>query len=374
MYHLVDVIASDDQTFEDVGTLLRLLQVKLCTTDGNIMTMLHEVLHALLQGEQARTTIHQGDAVDRERTLQCSHLEELVQEHIGIGITLHIHYDTHTLATRLIVHIGNAIYLAFLGEVGDSHDELLLVDTVRNLSDDNLVVSIPTLDLGSSTYHDTTTTGLVSVLHTLDTIDGSTCREVWSRNIFHQAIGVDVRIVDVSTAAIDDLTQVVGRNIGSHTHGDTVTTIHQEVRNLGRHHGRFLEGVIEVVHHIDGFLVQVVHDVLTHLREAALSITHGSRRVAIDRTEVTLSINQCVTHVPLLSHAHEGTIDRGVAVWVILTEHLTYYARTFLIRFVTGVSNTEHTIENTAVHRLETITYIWEGTSHNHRHGIVDVG
>ena len=205
MYHLVDVIASDDQTFEDVGTLLRLLQVKLCTTDGNIMTMLHEVLHALLQGEQARTTIHQGDAVDRERTLQCSHLEELVQEHIGIGITLHIHYDTHTLATRLIVHIGYAIYLAFLGEVGDSHDELLLVDTIRNLCDDQTFLSaLHIFYFNFSTDLDLSGSCLVDLRQVVFVDHDSTCREIRPFDISHQSFDTDRVIFHICFDSIDD--------------------------------------------------------------------------------------------------------------------------------------------------------------------------
>ena len=222
------------------------------------------------------------------------------------------------------------------------------------------------LDFCCSTYHNSTLTGLVGILHSLDTIDGSTSREIRSRDILHQAVCINIIIVDVSTAAINYFTQVVGRNIGSHTYSNTVTAIYQQIRNLGRHYGRFLKGVVEVVHHINGLLVKVVHDVLTHLGESALSITHRSRRVAVHRTEVTLSINQSVTHVPLLTHTNQGTIHRRVTMWVVLTKYLTNYAGTLLVRFITGVSNTQHTIEDTAVHRLETIAYIREGTSHNH--------
>ena len=138
-------------------------------------------------------------------------------------------------------------------------------------------MTVATLYFGSGTNHDTAASCLVGILHTLNTINSGTCREVGSRNILHQSVGVDIRIVDVCTATVDHLAQVVGRNIGSHTYGNTVTTINEEVRNLGRHHCRLLQGVIKVVHHVDGFLVQVVHDVLSHLGEAALCITHGCR-------------------------------------------------------------------------------------------------
>ena len=222
-----------------------------------------------------------------------------------------------------------------------------------------------TFNLGSGTNHDSASTRFVCILHTLYTIDGSTGWEVRSRDILHQSICINVRIIDICTATINHLTQVVGRHIGSHTYGNTVTTIYQKIRNLGRHHGRLLQGIIEVVGHINRFLVKVIHDMLTHLGEAALCITHGSRRVTVNRTEVTLSVNQGITHVPLLSHTHQSAVNRRVAVRVILTEHLTNNTRTFLIRFVTGVSNAEHTVKNTAVHRLETIAYIREGTSHD---------
>ena len=68
----------------------------------------------------------------------------------------------------------------------------------------------------------------------------------------------------------------MGRNVGSHTDGDTVAAIDKEVRYAGRHNGRLLKGVVEVVNHINGILIQVVHDVLTHLAQSALGVTHGS--------------------------------------------------------------------------------------------------
>ena len=124
---------------------------------------------------------------------------------------------------------------------------------------------ITTLDFCGSTYYDAATSGLIGIFNTLDTIDGGTCREIRRRNIFHQSLGVNVRVINIRTAAIDYLTQVVGRDIRCHTDGDTVTTINKEVRNLSRHDSRLLERIVEVVHHVDSILVQVVHDMLTHL-------------------------------------------------------------------------------------------------------------
>ena len=127
------------------------------------------------------------------------------------------------------------------------------------------------------THHYPAATRLVCILHALQTIDICSCREVWCRNVFHQSLGIHLRIVYERTASVDDLAQVVSRHIGSHTHGYTIATIHQQVRHLRRHHAGLLQGVVEVVHHRHGVLLQVVHDVLTHLRQSTLGITHRSR-------------------------------------------------------------------------------------------------
>ena len=230
-----------------------------------------------------------------------------------------------------------------------------------------------TFDFGFGTHHNTATSGLISLANTLYTIYICTSREVWRFDILHQSIKFNIGIINVSTATINHLSKVVSRYIGSHTHGNTVSTIDQKIRNLRRHDTRFNERIIEVVGHVYGILLQVVHNVLTHLAESALRVTHGSRRVTVNRAEVTLSVDQRIAHIPVLSHANKGTIDRRVTMRVILTEHLTYYAGTLLIRFVTGIADTQHTVKNTTMNRFETVSDIRKRTSYNHRHRIVDV-
>ena len=373
MHHLVDIVAGNDQSLEDMSALLGFVQIELRTADCHLMTVIHEIADALLQREQLRAKLqmvvlarHQRNAVHSERALQCRHLEELVEDDLGVGIFLHVDNDTHALTAGLIIDIGDTLQLAFLHEVSDILDELLLVDTIRNLRDHDAVVAVIALDLSLGTHDDASLTRLIGFFNALETIDISTCGEVWSRDILHQSIGVDVWIVDISAAAIDHLTQVVSRNVGSHTHGNTVTAIDQQVGHLGRHHRGLLQRIIEVVDHIDGILLDIVHDMLTHLGKAALGITHGSRRVAVNTTEVTLSVYKRIAHVPVLAHTHEGTIDRAVAMRMVLTQHLTHDTRAFLVRFITSVAQSKHTIEDTPVHRLESVSDIRKGTGHDH--------
>ena len=380
VYHLVNVVHRNDQAFKDMGTLLCLLQVELRTPDRYVVTMFHEVADTVLQVQQARTELqliggirHQGNIVHREGALQCRHLEQFIEDDIGIGITPHVNNDAHTLSARLVVDVGDTLKLPFLHQIGNVLDELLFVHAVWNFRNDDLVVLVVALNFSLGTHDNTSAARFIGIFHALETIDIGTRREIRSGNILHQSLCVKLRIVYVSTAAIDNLPQVVGRHVRCHTYGNTVTAVDQQVRHLGRHDARLQQRVVEVVRHNDGVLFQVVHDVFTHLRQAALRVTHRCGRVTVDRTEVSLAVNELIAHVPLLSHAYQCTIYRAVAVRMILTEHLTYDARTFLVGIVTCIADAQHTIEDASVNGLETVAHIGQGTRHNHRHRIVDV-
>ena len=208
-----------------MSALLSLLQVELRAADGHLMPVLNEVLYAVLERQQPRATVDKGDAVDRERALEGCHLEQLVEDDIGIGIAAHVDDDTHTLAAGLVVDIGDSVNLAFLDEVGDILDKLLLVDAIRNLGNDNLIVLVAALNLGLGPHDNTSTTCGISVANTLQTIDIRSRGEVRSRNILHQSVEVDVGIVNICAASIDNLIEVMGRDVCGHTHGNTVASV-----------------------------------------------------------------------------------------------------------------------------------------------------
>ena len=166
-------------------TFLCFLQVKLCTADSDIVTMLNEVFNALTKAQQTWTTRYQCDTVYRERTLQSCHLEELIQNNVCIRITLHINNDTHTLTARLVIYVRDTFKLAFLHEVSNIFNKLLLINSIRNLCHNNLIVVLIALNLSLSTHYDTATTSLIGIFNTLKTINICTCWEVWSWDKFH---------------------------------------------------------------------------------------------------------------------------------------------------------------------------------------------
>ena len=64
--YLVDIVGSDNQTFEDVGTFLGLAQVVACTADYHLVTVFHKIFNQVLQVEQTRTAMNQRHVVHTE--------------------------------------------------------------------------------------------------------------------------------------------------------------------------------------------------------------------------------------------------------------------------------------------------------------------
>ena len=49
VYHLINVIAGNDESLKDVGAFLCLTQFKLCATNGYIVAMFYEMMYTLFE-------------------------------------------------------------------------------------------------------------------------------------------------------------------------------------------------------------------------------------------------------------------------------------------------------------------------------------
>ena len=222
------------------------------------------------------------------------------------------------------------------------------------------------LNLGLCAHHNAAATGLIGLAHAVITVDYTACGEVGSDDYALQIGYLQLGIVEKRYARVDRVGKVVGRHVRSHTHRDARRTVHQDIRETGRKNQRLLAGIVVVGLEVHGIGVDVAHHLLAQRVEAHFGITHRRRRVAVDRTEVTVTVDQRVSQRPPLGHTDNRTVDRRVAVGVIVTHHLTDDFGRFLVRFVTVVAHLVHTEQHTAVHRLHAVTHIRQGTRHYH--------
>ena len=100
----------------------------------------------------------------------------------------------------------------------------------------------------------------------------------------------------------------------------------------------------------------------------------GRRRIAVDRAEIALPVDQRHAHGEILRHAHQRVVDRLVAVRMIFTDHVADDARGLDVRLVRRVALLVHRVQDAAMHGLQAVARIRQRTRHDHAHGVIEVG
>ncbi len=142
---------------------------------------------------------------------------------------------------------------------------------------------------------------------------------------------------------------------------------------LRREHHRLDRGVVEVGDEIDGVLVDVGQQFLGDLRHARFGVPVSRRRIAVHRAEVALAVHQRIAQRKRLRHAHHRVIHRGVAVRVILAEHLANHLGALHVLAIVQQAHVVHGIQDAAVHRLESVAHVGQRASDDDRHRIVEI-
>ena len=113
---------------------------------------------------------------------------------------------------------------------------------------------------------------------------------------------------------------------------------------------------------------------LRDLGQPALGVALGRRRIAVDRTEVALAVDQRQAHGEVLRHAHQRVVDRQVAVRVELAHHLADDAgRTSCTSCSSRAPARSMPIEDAPVHGLEAVAHVGQRAGDDHAHGVIEV-
>ena len=173
---------------------------------------------------------------------------------------------------------------------------------------------------------------------------------------------------------VDDLAEIVRRDVGRHADGDAGRAVDQQVGDARRQDQRLPNGVVVVGAEVDGFLVDVGQHLAGDARHADLGVAHRRRRIAVDRAEVALAVDQRVAQGEVLRHAHDGVVHRRVAVRMVLADDVADDAGRLLVRPVPVVVEVVHRVQYAAMHRLEAVARVRQGARDDDGHGVVHEG
>ena len=180
-------------------------------------------------------------------------------------------------------------------------------------------------------------------------------------------------MADQLDGGIDDFAQVVRRNVGGHADRDAGRSVDEQVRDArGKDFG--LEfAVVEIGAEIDGFLIDIFQQRGGDAGETRFGVPVGRGRVAIDRTEVALAIDERIAQGEILRHADEGIVNGGVTVRVEFAEDFANDFGAFAGGAIGRETHLAHAEKDAAVDGFETVADVGKGASHDYAHGVIHV-
>ena len=180
--NLVDVINCGQKTFQNVDTLLCLIQIKLSTTAYNINLVINVVTKNLTKRKGTRNTVNQGQVNDAKVGLKLSLLVQVIQNNLWNSITLEVQNNAHTLTVGLVAHVRDAFNFLLVDCLSNLLLEKTLVNLVRNLGNNKaLATALDLLNVDFCADRNRTTASLVGILDALSTHDDAACWEIRTR-------------------------------------------------------------------------------------------------------------------------------------------------------------------------------------------------
>ncbi len=373
--HLVDVRQRDGEALEDVGSLARLAQVVHRAPRDHFAPVPQERFEHFLERQELRLAVLQGDHVDAEHRLHRRLRVQVVEHDVGHFALLELDHDPHAVLVGLVAQLADAVDVLVAHQLGNALEQACLVHLVRQLGDHDRLppAALHLLHLGARAHRQAAAPGLVPGDDLLRPVDDPGGGKVRPRNVLHQPGEGERRIVDQGHAGVDHFAQVVRRDVGRHAHGDAGRAVDQQVRDPGRQDGGLTLLAVVVLHEIDRFLVDVGEHLRRQVGEPAFGVAVGRGRIAVDRAEIALPVDEQVAHGKVLRHAHHRVVGRGVAVRVILAEHLADHARALHVRTRGDVVGLLHREQDPAMHRLEPVADVGQRAAHDHAHRIVEI-
>ena len=113
-------------------------------------------------------------------------------------------------------------------EICDRLNEHRLIYHVGNLGEDDLMLIL--VYLGSGSDVDSAAAGLVRLTDTARAVDDSGGREVGALDKLHKLVNRALGIVNSVDRTVNNLGEVMRRNVGRHTNGDTDRSVYEKVR------------------------------------------------------------------------------------------------------------------------------------------------
>ena len=321
---------------------------------------------------------YQAGQVDREVGLQWRVLEQVRQHFVLVGFFLELELDAHVVG-RDIADVQQHRHLARDHDVCDALDQYRFIHRVRDAGNVQRLRGLAGLgQLPGSADLDRTLTGLVDLLQFFRACDDVPAgRKVRALDRAAQLTRGELtsfdQSVEQSHRGRHHFFRVVRRNIGGHAHGDAGGPVDQHVRDRRRQDDRFLLGAVVVGPEVHRILVDFPEDLIGERCQPAFRVAIGGGRIAVERAEIARAVDQWGAQIEGLRHTHQGVVNRGITVRVVVTHHVTYDFCALPVLGVASHALLPHRVQDAALHGLQAVAHVRNGSAGDDRKRVVQV-
>ncbi len=184
-----------------------------------------------------------------------------------------------------------------------------------------------------------------------------------------------VGLVEQLDQRLDDLAEVVRRNVRRHADRDPACRVEQQVRHLRRQQRGLVQRAVEVRHPVDGALAELGEQRLRVARQPGLGVAHGRERLRVVlRAPVADAVDDRIAVRERLRHVDHGLVAREIAVRMELAEHVADRARGLLGLGSRAEAQIAHGVHDAPLHGLEPVADVRQRAVENHVHRVVEIG
>ena len=368
----VDHVEGLQAALENVVAFLRLVEAVLAATSDDFDLVVDVAADGVAQVERARHAFDERHHVDRELALQLGVLEQVVHHDVGVGVTLERDDEVGGAAGRVVVHVGDALEAVVVDQFLDARGDGRATRLVRQLGhDDAHLAALAFFDRHLGAHLDAAATGLVRVGDAFATEDQPAGREVGTLHELHEVFHGRLGVVEQVQRGIDDFAQVVRRDRRGHADRDALRAVDEQVGEPRRQHRGFFGGAVVVRHQVDGVLLDVGEQLHGQRVQARFGVAAGGR-AEVRRAVVAVEVDERVAQRERLGHAHEGVVDRAVAVRVVAGHRVAGDACALHVRSVGTEALLVHVPDDSTVHGLQAVAHVGQRARHDRGDRVVE--
>ncbi|MNE08023.1 hypothetical protein D3C80_1006660 [compost metagenome] len=150
---------------------------------------------------------------------------------MSIGFLLQFYHDPQAFPAALITYLCDPVDFLLQTDILHRGDKTRLHDLERHLGNDNLLLTAAqVLDLGLGAQVDPSFTCAVSIHNPVTAHNCPASREIGAFDKGHDVFQLNVRLLHHGDASVDNLTQIMRRNLRGEAGRNSARAVNQKIR------------------------------------------------------------------------------------------------------------------------------------------------